>query len=211
MIAKLALQFPLIKHSFTLVHDIFCKYYRNHISKSIRIGKNWKINGKTLFDREVITLDQLGDLLKNIGEHRDFSNEEIQNLFHLADLDNSKTISFHEFLICISIGYFLKIDSEHTEFLEIQKGFKVVQQAFHDMDIDHNESVSISELKKALFASSNDNQLLLEQRFAELDFNHDGNINFPEFLYGFVSWVGFDTEEALEIEAETNRLAMEQK
>jgi hypothetical protein len=56
----------------------------------------------------------------------------------------------------------------------------------------------MSELKRALFATAgNKDPTLLEARFKELDFNSDGACTFPEFMYGFVSWVGFmeDDEE----------------
>ncbi|KAG7400789.1 hypothetical protein PHYBOEH_004303 [Phytophthora boehmeriae] len=38
------------------------------------------------------------------------------------------------------------------------------------------------------------NKAIWEQRFAEMDWNHDGMINFKEFLMAFESWVGIEDE-----------------
>lgn len=77
----------------------------------------------------------------------------------------------------------------------------MVKKAFNDMDADKGGSIDIPELKSALFATANsDNADVLEARFKELDFDGDGDIMLPEFLYGMVSWVGFadDIEEEQE-------------
>jgi Ca2+-binding EF-hand superfamily protein len=42
--------------------------------------------------------------LEHIAEHKKFTDHEVKELFHLADLDGSKTISFREFLIAIAVG-----------------------------------------------------------------------------------------------------------
>lgn len=273
---------------------------------------------------EEISLDKLSEVLHHIaGPRKTFSEREVRELFNQADLDGSKTISFREFLIAVSIGYFL-VDpapdsappaktplggatpimdrspavgpiggggataaassssssaatpalkpavlgenlllaapvappspastderdrgdasalsvtvplpssssssapssatasapsasssssfddaSGDISFNEIARGFRVVQKAFQDIDEDHSGFVDLSEMKKALFAATSsagaagaktgkDDPTLLEARFAELDFNGDGGVNFPEFMYGFVSWVGFNDEE----------------
>jgi Ca2+-binding EF-hand superfamily protein len=40
---------------------------------------------------------------------------EIQTLFSLSDLDNSKSISFREFLVAVALGYFLKEDLKSAQ------------------------------------------------------------------------------------------------
>lgn len=37
-----------------------------------------------------------------------------------------------------------------------------------------------------------------EQRFNEMDWNHDGSIQFKEFLMAFESWVGLDEDDVNE-------------
>jgi hypothetical protein len=38
-------------------------------------------------------------------------------------------------------------------------------------------------------------QFLTAERFAELDFDHDGCCTFKEFLFAFVRWVGLDESD----------------
>lgn len=189
--------------------------------------------------KQEISLNKLGLLLNQLSYgHKVFTEEEVKELFKISDLDSSKTISFREFLIAAAIGYFLKDPASFetaatSEFLEIQRGFRAVEKAFKEMDVDHSNSVDVNELKKALFATTNErkshktkadehseneiahsDQLpshtsnpsmaanppseadILELRFKELDFDGDGDIYFPEFLYGFVAWVGFDEDDS---------------
>jgi hypothetical protein len=176
MISKLALQFPIIKNSFDKVHSVFEEYHVDGLKGP----------------KDMIRKDRLKDVLEHVGEHKKFTDEEVMELFHTADLDGSASISFKEFLIAIAMGYFLAVESDVEEFLEIQRGFKVVEKAFHDMDEDNGGSVDAEELKKALFASSmNDGTEVLEARLKELDFDGGGDISLPEFMYGMISWVGF--------------------
>jgi Ca2+-binding EF-hand superfamily protein len=121
-------------------------------------------------------------------------------------MDGNATLSFREFLVSMAIGYYLTHQSEDANFRKIQKGFRVVQKAFNDMDVDKGGSIDAKELKAALFATASGSDTeLLEKRFTELDFDGDGDILLPEFMYGMVSWVGFaddiDEEETAETEA----------
>lgn len=255
--ASLALKFPHIRSSFLSVHRVFEEYHTLRLSQDPSSQSNSKnkenmsatsSSSSKRFDASAIRLDQLGDVLSAITHHhRTFNDEEVRHLFQVADLDESKTISFREFLIAIAIGYFCKVDfekeklekqekieknikkhenhdsvdviniedeadstnnntekptllaaspsytSHESELQHIAAGFKLVQQAFKDMDDDNSGTVDVSELKKALFAAYDETKLsenarrVLEDRFDELDFNGDGGIEFPEFLYCFVS------------------------
>lgn len=111
---------------------------------------------------------------------------------------SSQTITFKEFLTAVAIGYFLSYDyPSDTAFTEIQRGFKAVEKAFRDMDDDQSNSVDAQELKNALFSASSlgTSNEILELRFKELDFNADGDVSLPEFMYCLLSWVGFADEE----------------
>ena len=86
----------------------------------------------------------------------------------------------------------MSVDQRGPDFEETQKGFKVVEHFFKKIDRDNGGSVDPQELKAALFEASADggtSQEILEARFKELDFNGDGNIEFPEFLYCMTKWV----------------------
>ncbi|RLN67833.1 hypothetical protein BBP00_00001402 [Phytophthora kernoviae] len=52
-------------------------------------------------------------------------------------------------------------------------------------EIDDNKKDSVDD---------SSNKAIWEQRFAEMDWNHDGMINFKEFLMAFESWVGIEDE-----------------
>ena len=81
--------------------------------------------------------------------------------------------------------------------LEIQRGFRVVYQAFKDMDEDCSGMITHDELKHALFAATNlkNDAGVLEDRFRELDFDDSGEIGLNEFIYGVCSWVGINDAE----------------
>lgn len=182
----MALKFPLVRKAFRNVKSAF----RKHCD-----------------DTENISVVKLGDLLHSLGA-KNLSDAEIQALFKTADLDKSKSISFREFLIAIAIGYYLKEDvpasQRGPDFEETQKGFKVIQTFFKKIDKDNGGSVDTVELKAALFESATDQSNdILEARFKELDFNGDGNIEFPEFFFGFTKWVmGEDEDEEEDDEQE---------
>lgn len=185
MLNALALQFPNINKSFKLVFKAFDSFHT--------AGQGIK---------EEISCDRLADVLNHVVGDGDkkFTEDESKALFSIADLDASKSLAFREFLISIAMGYYLSPDKskegQSETFRMIQKGFKVVEKAFHDIDADGGGSIDAEELKAALFATATvDNQDVLEARFKELDFNGDGDIMLPEFVYGMVSWVGFGEDD----------------
>jgi calcium-binding protein CML len=177
-----ALKFPTILTSFNIIYDSF---------------KEFDPDGER--SKESITQESLGEVLKAVCK-QDFTEEETKALFNLANLEKHKKISFKEFLIAVSVGFFLKTDSTDPDVLTIKKGFEVVKDAFSHIDKDNGGSIDVNELKDALFASSRADDDVLEKRFAELDFNQDCEIEFPEFIYAMVTWVGFedDVEMAME-------------
>ena len=180
MLNALALQFPVINRSFQTVWVAF----EAHHSSGDGI-------------REMVTYDHLGDVLRAIATEKQFTDEEVKELFHVSSLTSTEELSFKEFIIAMAMGYYLKVESEDEEFRKISRGFKVVEKAFHDIDADGGGTIDAAELKEALFATSQENEDVLEMRFKELDFDGDGDISLPEFIFGMVSWVGFadDMEE----------------
>ncbi len=171
----LALKFPLVRRAF-----------RN-------VKAAWE--QQTASVNTTVSPSELGVLLQAMGAH-DLTDNDIQELFKLSDLDGSKSISFREFLIAIAIGYYLRDLDPSKErspnFQENQRGFKVIRDAFQKIDADHGGTVDPLELKQALFdvAEGEEDNEILEARFKELDFDGSTDITFPEFLYGFANWVG---------------------
>jgi Ca2+-binding EF-hand superfamily protein len=80
----------------------------------------------------------------------------------------------------------------------------MVEKAFQEIDDDGSGMLSVNEMKQALFAASpvkgkqDEEKDTLDMRFRELDLNGDGDVEFKEFLYGVVSWVGMTSEEEMD-------------
>ena len=89
----LAMSFPKIRKSFVAVQTVFEQYCR-------RKGN----------DRKELSLDKLGAALNAICTHKQFSDQEVRELFNKSDLDGSRSITFREFLIAVGVGYFLKVN-----------------------------------------------------------------------------------------------------
>lgn len=175
----LALKFPVINKSFKAVFDNFNKYH------TLGEGLN-----------ESITADKAKEVLASMEKHHTFTDTELQEMFHIADLDKDNNITFREFLIGIAVGYYLKVDSDKEDFLAVQSGFKVVQQAFHHIDADGSGSIDVQEMKDALwFGHSASDNCILEERFKELNFSDNNEVKLPEFIYAMSSWVGFYDDE----------------
>lgn len=180
MLSGLALKFPHISKSFKNVKGVF----------------DANTDGK-----DVVSAAKLKQMMNSIGAVG-ITDEEVEKLFKVADLDGSRSISFREWLIMVGCGYYLDdkylaSESKDPQFAETRKGFKVVREAFDKIDADHGGSVDSTELKQALFetASSQESKDILEARFKELDFDGDGDIYFPEFMYGIVQWVGHGMDD----------------
>jgi len=73
---------------------------------------------------------------------------------------------------------------------------QVIEDLFRAIDVDNSKFIDISELKKALFeVSSGFDAEIVDSRMKELDFNNDKEIDFPEFIFGIVAWVGYDDDD----------------
>ena len=59
--------------------------------------------------------------------------------------------------------------------------FSKLREAFHVLDKDNSGTLEISEIKEA-FSDMNIPEKELEQIFNNIDLNHDGEINYTEFL-----------------------------
>lgn len=186
----LALKFPLVKKSFKNVKKVF----DSHVDDSTRNS---------------VTPDKLGAMMVAMGA-KNLTQQDMNELFNMSDLDHSKNISFREFLIAVGVGYYLKegnqaADSEDKHFEETRRGFLIIREAFNRIDADHGGTVSLVELRQALFQTAGGQQAqdILDARFKELDFDGNGDVNFPEFLYGFAAWVGMDEDDNDESTAES--------
>lgn len=189
LISSLAIKFPVIRKSCKELYDAFSQCCDEQ--KIVGAG---------------IHLEQMESVLKALCPLREFSKEEIEDIFKRGHIESAPSyITFREFVVSVAVGYFLDEATEASipegdaldEFVKIQKGFKIVKKIFTAMDLDDNGSIDVEELKKSLFAtsSSETNDEVLEERFKELDLNHDNEIEFKEFLWGITHWIGIVSSE----------------
>jgi hypothetical protein len=79
-------------------------------------------------------------------------------------------------------------------FAKISKGFEIVKNMFDTIDVDGSGEITQSEFRQAFIDVCKDSEIV-DARMKELDYNHDQQITFREFLFGIASWVGFDDPE----------------
>lgn len=167
-LSQLALKFPLIRHSAQILRVTFDKF---------------KVGDK-------VPNNQLGAALTYLVRRDAWTEAQLNAIFTER---SPSGVAFKPFVVAVAAGFFLKEDVGDDENLQaIQTGFSVVQKIFAKIDDDNSGEVQLSELKAVLGARDGDE--LLEKRMAELDVNGDGDVEFTEFLYGILSWVGLGDE-----------------
>ena len=219
MMSKLALQFPAVRASFAAVYSSFQQFCHMAASdNTVPANPTSSALPTSMSSLGHISLEKFPALLEHLTHHNcTFSADQITNLFALSHIEHSSTLTFRECLIAVAIGYYLApsdpIDSSpqpvpssvttpngDPNFIKIARGFKVIRSAFDEIDDDNSGMLSADEMKQALFAASSGQSKddVLQARFEELDINGDGDVEFKEFLYGVVSWVGMTSEEELD-------------
>jgi Ca2+-binding EF-hand superfamily protein len=177
---RLAMQFPHIRKSFRSCKQVFdiCAGERGHIS-----------------------VNEVRPLLIQLGARDEtLSDEEIERIVHTSDLSSDNQLDFREFLIAAAVGCFLRPMDEDSrlspEFVSNRKGFAVAREAFDAIDEDSSGEIDYEELKIAFLAMKHGSQddELTQARLNELDFNGDRAIEFPEFVWGIIAWVGMDSD-----------------
>eukprot|EP00803_Ostreobium_quekettii_P009919 evm.model.scf_2513EXC.1 EVM.evm.TU.scf_2513EXC.1 scf_2513EXC:242-4351(+) len=112
-----------------------------------------------------ITVDELKNAIQKWG-HK-IKMDEIQKIIEIADIDGNGVIDYNEFVAA----------TMHLSKLEKEE---VVQKAFLDFDKDGNGCITEDELREVLdhLGISDDVHALIQ----EADKNHDGSIDYQEFL-----------------------------
>ena len=93
----------------------------------------------------------------------------------------------------------------------IAYSFTLVLEAFFYFDPKHTGFIKKEELAESMGALSSAGvsagvtaaghsgealSFLTEERYNELDWDHDGSVTFKEFLFAFMAWVGLDDEDS---------------
>jgi len=112
--------------------------------------------------------------------------------------DDPSTLRFKDLIlaICSTLknGGSLKQAGDGTKCQEIMNGFTIVGEMFAQIDVDSSGEISLKEFKEAFADLSHGDNGTAEKRMAELDFNNDKEISYPEFCVGMSVWVGFVDE-----------------
>ena len=104
-----------------------------------------------------------------------------------------------------------------SEGAAIAYSFTLVLEAFFYFDPKHTGMIKKEELASSMAALSAQSgakgvsphghsgealSFLTEERYNELDWDHDGSVTFKEFLFAFMAWVGLDDEDSDEEDEE---------
>lgn len=158
-----------------------------------------------------VELQELQALFNEMG-YPTLTDEQIQETFHLSDLDKNKKIEFKEFLIASGLCCYLVADQQPdykpnddglaAKWASITKGFKICRQMFNDIDADKGGTIDAEEFEAAFITlDPTRNKDHVKKRMKELDFNDDAQISLEEFIYGLSAWIGFADDEELHDEA----------
>eukprot|EP01066_Platyproteum_vivax_P007006 Platyproteum_vivax@DN2635_c0_g1_i1.p1 len=143
------------------------------------------------------TPEQLRQMLHHVGL-KEISDEEFKSIIETSDLNQDRTMSFKEFVISAGVFYFLKKDVptsiQTDDYKQIKETFELVEKMFKKIDKDDSGQITAEELKSALSNFSDDKDIA-DARLKEMDISGDKEVDFPEFLYGFCMWAGWDEDE----------------
>ena len=132
------------------------------------------------------------------------TDELLNDIFKMSDIDDSRELDFHEFVIIIALIVLLNMRTKEAtardedEVSEIDAAMNIVADAFAFFDKDADGSISRDEVEAALSEGGQkgggSHHNLAAQRFKEMDWDGDSTVTFREFLISFTDWVT-DAEE----------------
>jgi len=187
-LAKYYLKFPRINKAYVHLFEGWSKA----IGKSVREGAS----ASEIFNLEG-PRDKASKALAIAGILS--TNDEISKALSTAETttDSMETLRFKHLIIAVCAmikdnNDDLKPSDDEEKFKEIKNGFEIIQQMFASIDVDGSGEISLQEFTDAFSDLSHGDDIgIQERRMAELDFNNDKEISYPEFCVGLSVWVGF--------------------
>jgi len=192
-LAKYYLQFPRINKAYRHLFNGWCEAIGKSVSSGVTESEIFNLEGPR--DKGSDALSRAGILM---------TNDEISKALS-SDMTIQKggdTLRFKHLII--AVGEILKVDvnglkpsNDGEKYNEVKHGFKIIQEMFAAIDEDGSGEISLEEFTEG-FAdlSHGDDKGIQEKRMAELDFNKDHEISYPEFCVGLSVWAGFVHEFA---------------
>jgi len=187
-LARYYLKFPRINKAYGHLFEGWSKA----IGKSVREGAS----ASEIFNLEG-PRDKASKALAIAGILS--TNDEISKALSTAETttDSMETLRFKHLIIAVCAMIKdnddgLKPSDDEEKFNEIKNGFKIIQEMFASIDVDGSGEISLNEFTEAFSDLSHGDDIgIQEKRMAELDFNNDKEISYPEFCVGLSVWVGF--------------------
>jgi len=194
-LAKYYLKFPRINKAYKHIFNGWCDAIGKTPRKGASAGEIFNFEGPA---------DKASDALSNVGiiaSNNDVLTALSEN--HSTSPKQNNVLRFKDLVIAVCYilkagGDSLKRSSDKgksVKYDEIMAGFNVVKDMFAQIDVDGSGEISLHEFTEA-FAdlSHGDDKGACKKRMAELDFNNDQEISYPEFCVGLSVWVGFIDE-----------------
>jgi len=187
-LAKYYLKFPRINKAYKHLFNGWCEAIGKSVSEGASAKEIFNLEGPR--DKASSGLEIAGILL---------TNDEISTALKNAETTTASetTLRFKHLIIAVcevikANEDGLKPSKNDEKYNEIKNGFKIVQEMFAQIDVDGSGEISLEEFTEAFSDLSHGDGIgIQEKRMAELDFNHDKEISYPEFCVGLSVWVGF--------------------
>lgn len=134
----------------------------------------------------------------------------LEDVYNQADLNNSHTIDFREFIVLLTLVWLLRPQSGGEQPLAgLDKAMDTVVAAFLWFDKDNSGSIEREEVLQALGAEDvassraphhsggrhGPGRSASKHRFQEMNLLKDGKVTFPEFVLCVESWAGVEDDE----------------
>ncbi len=152
---------------------------------------------KTIFsefseDGRIVKTEGLAKAMRRFGG--EMSNDELQDLFNFVDINDSHAIDLKEFLVALTVGSVLqslKFDASKGELVEM---LSLIVSAYLLFDPAGSGSITKADIDKMISESHHAGAggMLSKERWDEMDWDHNGNIDFAEFVFAFSNWIDLD-------------------
>ncbi|KAG5254278.1 hypothetical protein OIU76_019994 [Salix suchowensis] len=132
--------------------------------------------------------------------------EEVEDLFHSCDIDQSEGIQFNEFIVLLCLIYLLvehsssPLRTSKIGSSELEATFDTIVKAFLFLDKNGAGKLNKKDVIKALNEDSRRERSpahITTSRFKEMDWDSNGKVSFREFLFSLINWIGIDADEEI--------------
>mmetsp|Transcript_8834 Transcript_8834/g.18386 ORF Transcript_8834/g.18386 Transcript_8834/m.18386 type:complete len:464 (-) Transcript_8834:13-1404(-) len=196
--------FTRIIMRFPKIHDVFDRIRSAH--------KKWDVSGDGHLELQELqaAMNELMNL-ESTGETDGIDQDQIENLFMLSDFhhDDVKGLDVKEFIVFCAVGFILAEAGGKSAKLntgersdadkEYRNAMMDIVGAYLTFDKEGKGYFTVDEMHSAVAdcGKKDAGSLLTAERWAELDENRSGRVDFEEFVYAFSNWVtaGDDVED----------------